>query len=493
MQIVKKFGENERLDILPPSVPEGPTFIGKSLQLKARTLHTFTEAFIANSIAGDHILTILNSINRDCSKMVVFGSSTLECFVPFHKDKHHDFDLLIYGVNTFEDVLETANVFDSYILQFGKTRTMVKPGLMQINLYPENYPSTIVFQIVLRHYKSLTQAASEIDFSPTAVFFDGTNLFFNEETRHGLMTQSIVLDTCRFSNASMKRLLKYHSRGFAITFPGILIDLFHSKQPLELCDGKLIITTTKTRGLFIYGKISVQNQPVLEYDTMPTFNKVSEFNMHHLGTQFVVRSQDDEACIDFSSFKTFEDVFRKEEFDVEKVKLVKSAVLGNKNQCVCNITILEKQFLFKEDEILNVVKMCFEKNEKASQYLLDKLESRYEKLRRVKIDFFRCESLVGTFDHETFYGKHNICRRGKVSLSLQVETLKSLVSNIFEEHTGQVQTCGICHSNLDRSEKNVLTMSCGHSHHFSDSIKCQGVETWLRDHKRNCPLCRGIQ
>ncbi len=485
--LVKKFGDDEFLDIVPPGVPNGPTLWGKNLRLDVQTSMSFQHAFTTLSTIGESLIATLKVINQQASKMVIFGSSTLECFIPF-KDTHGDIDLLIYGVTTPEDVLSTANGFVEYFSQFGKTMQTVKPGLMQLIVYdPED--KEVKIQIGLRHFKSLSQAASEIDFALTAVFFDGTNVFFTDETRRQLMTQRIDVDPRRFSHASIDRLAKYHARGFDVTFPDLHIDAFQTGEPIVLCDGALKITYSKTCGLFVVGQVHKLGQNDIEYGAMPPHWKIAHFNMCHMGKNVAVRPMEYELCVDFEQLKTFGDALPEDVFKLQKLKFVRKALPSTNGQLLLNFSILDKVFSFDPDMILKVAKMCMENRTEALMYLHKTLEAKYEKIRNVKIDFIRRESLLSGFDSDTFYGKYNI-RQGKVPLLLQIDTLTGLVHNMFGQNS--IQTCGICQLNIDNHEKNVLTMSCGHKHHFSMFHKCQGLETWFTEH-RNCPMCRSSQ
>ena len=199
---VKMFDDELGLHNEPPSVPSGPTILSTSkATLISHTLSCFIERFNEQSLIGEKLLETLHAMNHGMCKIYVFGSFTLNCLVKFHPIPN-DVDLLIVGENVFQ----MANAFAIFISQFGKATQMIKPGLMQITLHELQSPRSFKIQVVLRPYKSLTEAASEIDFPVTAVFFDGTNIFFNEETRRQLVARRIEVVPERFSTSSFSRI-----------------------------------------------------------------------------------------------------------------------------------------------------------------------------------------------------------------------------------------------------------------------------------------------
>jgi hypothetical protein len=482
---VKLFGDKLRNE--PPSVPSGPTLLSTSkATLISHTLASFIERFQEQSFIGEVLLETLHAMDNEMCKIYVFGSFSLNCFVKLNP-KPSDIDLLIVGKN----VLQMANAFATFISQFGEATHMIKPGLMQITLKDSQSSRSFKIQVVLRYYKSLTEAASEIDFPVTAVFFDGKNIFFNEETRRQLVAQRIEVVPERFSYSSFSRLLKYKTRGFSITFPGLHINAFETGNPVRLFNDTLHINYFKIHGLLVSGTMKLVNYKKANYDDDLPRN-APFFNAVNLGSKLILYSMPGEDCIDLSKIKKFEDAVPKHQFDIQKMNVVHSVCKVKNGDLTVNISIL-KHF-FDMHDTLHFVQMYMEHDiQTVSKYLLDKMEEKYQQLCGTNIEFLHMEPLSAKITNASFYGNLPRCgKRQKNSKFLQVETLTGLVNMMFHEEESKLATCGICQNTIYQDDANVLTMKCGHKHHFSEFSKCQGLETWL-ENKRTCPLCRHEQ
>ena len=487
---VKMFDDELGLHNEPPSVPSGPTILSTSkATLISHTLSCFIERFNEQSLIGEKLLETLHAMNHGMCKIYVFGSFTLNCLVKFHPIPN-DVDLLIVGENVFQ----MANAFAIFISQFGKATQMIKPGLMQITLHELQSPRSFKIQVVLRPYKSLTEAASEIDFPVTAVFFDGTNIFFNEETRRQLVARRIEVVPERFSTSSFSRLLKYKARGFSITFPGLHINAFREGNSIYLFKDTLQIAYFKVEGLLVHGTMYLANRQNVKYDDdLPTIVNAPFFNVVNLGSKLILCSTPGEDCIDLSKIKTFEDAVPKNQFNIQKMSVLQQVCKRKNGNLTVNLSILEK--FFDIPETLNFVKMYMEHDvETVSKKLLNKMEQKYQRLCGTNIEFLRLEPLLDKLTDESLYGNLPRCeKRTKNSPKfLHVETLTGLVNMMFHEEESKLATCGICQNTIYQDDANVLTMKCGHKHHFSAFSKCQGLETWL-ENKRTCPLCRHQQ
>lgn len=484
---VKLFEDKLRLDNEPPSVPSGPTLLSTSkATLISHTLSCFTGRFHEQSFIGEVLLETLHAMNHEMCKIYVFGSFSLNCLVKLNPEPN-DIDLLIVGENVFH----MANAFATFISQFGEATHMIKPGLMQIILKDSESHRSFKIQVVLRHYKSLTEAASEIDFPVTAVFFDGTNIFFNEETRRQLVAHRIEVVPKRFSYSSVSRLLKYQTRGFSITFPGLHINAFQTGNPVRLFNGVLHINYFKVHGLLVYGTMDLVNYKKANYDDdLPTVVNAPFFNAVNLGSKLILCSIPGEECIDLSKIKNFEDAVPKKQFDIQKMNVVHEVCKVDNGDLTVNISVLKK-FLDVHDT-LHFVQMYMERDiQTVSKCLLNKMDKKYQQLCGTNIEFLHVEPLSDKITDASFYGDLPRCGK-RNSDFLRVETLKGLVKMMFDEDENKLATCGICHNTVYKDDANVLTMKCGHRHHFSAFSKCQGIETWF-ENRRNCPLCRHEQ
>ena len=181
-----------------------PCFFPTRIPNAATTYYFSSDLFRTRLDKSWGISEVLCRVNREQSalRVMLFGSRTTDAMgASFLSTETRciDYDLMLIGQGTSQDAAKLVYLLTSLLFQdLNKTagfQQVLSGNIMEIRVYGQSHHelATRKIQINLVPCHDIQKATDNIDFGPTAIFFDGTTVFATPFTMQQFTARTISL------------------------------------------------------------------------------------------------------------------------------------------------------------------------------------------------------------------------------------------------------------------------------------------------------------